>query len=177
MHVRYGKSACGWQGNGQERGEIMRKVLSVMFSAMLVAGAVGVAACSSNSYEGSGSKSAATAEQLAQKTDDPWDATQSVTNSELQGNYKDGTYTGEGQGMDGWIRVTITISGNRLSVDSITQEGETQSVGGYEAIENGTFAEQIDAAQGTGIDGVSGATITSSGVIAALQDALDQAAA
>jgi len=155
----------------------MRKSLSVLFSAMLVCSFASLAACGGNNFAGSGSKTAASAEQLAQVTPDPWDEAQSTTNAQLQGNYKDGTYTGEGQGMDGWIRVTITIKSNKLTVDSITQEGETQSVGGYEGIVDGTYAEQIDAAQSTEIDGIAGATVTSSGVKAALKAALDQAVA
>lgn len=154
----------------------MRRTLSILLGAMLVMSFACLVACG-NSFEGSGSKTAASAEQLAQVTDDPWGSAQGVTNEQLQGNYRDGTYTGEGIGMDGWIDVTITISDNRLTVDSITQEGETQSVGGYEGIRDGTYAEQIDAAQGTEIDGVSGATITTLGVKDALQNALDQAAA
>ena len=151
--------------------------MPILLSGALIVGAAGLVACGGNNFSGSGSKTAASAEQLAQTTVDPWDAAPSTVNTTLQGNYKDGTYTGEGQGMDGWIRVTITISGNKMSVDSITQEGESQSVGGYEAIENGTYAEQLDAAQGTEIDGVAGATVTTSGIKSALEAALAQAQA
>jgi uncharacterized protein with FMN-binding domain len=77
--------------------------------------------------------------------------------------------------MDGKITVTISISSNKITVTDMTQDGETQSVGGYEAIRDGVYAAQIDAAQGTNIDGVAGATITSAGVKDALNDALAQA--
>lgn len=155
----------------------MKRGMSVLLVALLAMSTVGLAACGDSGFAGSGSKTAASAEQLAAVSSDPWDDAQSVTATVLKGNYRDGTYSGEGQGMDGWIRVQITIAANRLSVDSITQEGETQSVGGYEGIMDGTYAQQIDAAQSTDIDGVAGATVTSSGVKAALQDALDQAVA
>ena len=57
-----------------------------------------------------------------------------------------------------------------------TQDGETQSVGGFEAVRDGTFAKMIEAAQGSDIDTVSGATITTAGVKQAVDDALAQAA-
>ena len=154
----------------------MKRVWTVLFVSILALGLAALSACGGASYEGSGSKDAASAEQLAKTQKDPWDAPQSVTKDALSEKYKDGTYTGEGQGMDGWIRVTITIRGNKLTVDSIRQEGETQGVGGYEAIRDGVYAKQIEAAQGVEIDGRSGATITTAGVVSALKAALKQAA-
>ena len=52
---------------------------------------------------------------------------------------------------------------------------ETQSVGGFEAIRDGKYALMIEAAQGSDIDTVSGATITTEAVRNAVDDALDQA--
>ena len=57
----------------------------------------------------------------------------------------------------------------------MTQEGESQSRGGYEAVRDGTFAAMIEAAQGPDIDAISGATITTAGVKTAVKDALAQA--
>lgn len=131
------------------------------------------------SFEGSGSKDAASAEQLAQKTDDPWkseitvDPTKTFTDSKIN----DGTYTGKGRGMEGAITVTISVSNNRITCKEITQEGESQSVGGYEAIRDGRYAKLIDAAQSYDFGSVSGAALTSCGVRAALVDALNQAGA
>lgn len=127
------------------------------------------------SYEGTGTKDAASAEQLAQKTADPWAAAPSVVNTTSSIALKDGTYTGTGYGMDGKITVTISVSSNKVTVTKMTQDGESQSVGGYEAIRDGYYAEQIDAAQGSNIDGVAGATITTAGVKDAVDDALAQA--
>lgn len=128
-----------------------------------------------NRFEGSGSKEAASAEQLALKLDDPWKASIPIRREQLDGNYSDGVYSGEGYGMEGWIRISITIQSNRLIVNSIQQEGETQSVGGYEGIRDGIYAQQIEATQGTDIDGISGATLTTHGVVSALKAALEQA--
>ncbi|MCL2339924.1 MAG: FAD-dependent oxidoreductase [Actinomycetia bacterium] len=92
-------------------------------------------------------------------------------------SFNPGTYTGSGSGMHGTITVTITVNASSIvSVDSITDPGETPGIGGKEAIADGTFARQIMTAQSSKIDGVTGATITSSGVAAAVHDALSQAA-
>ncbi|MGP1601157.1 FMN-binding protein [Treponema sp.] len=128
-----------------------------------------------NKFEGTGSKKAADAQQLAQRLPDPWKKEISSIREKMEGEYRNGTYSGIGQGMDGWIRVQITIKDNRLTVDAVQQEGETQSVGGYEAVRDGIYAAQIEAAQGPKIDGLSGATITTYGVIGALNDALAKA--
>lgn len=95
--------------------------------------------------------------------------------SSSSSSYKDGTYTGEGQGHGGPIDVTLTVASGKITDVEITQTGETVGVGGYEAIEDGTFAQQIIDAQGSSIDGVSGATYTTQGVKDAVDAALAQA--
>lgn len=90
-------------------------------------------------------------------------------------NYKDGTYTGEGRGMGGAITVTLTVSDGKVTVDEITETGETAGIGGKEAIADGTFKAQIEEAQSADIDGVTGATMTTGGVISAVEEALAQA--
>lgn len=90
--------------------------------------------------------------------------------------YIAGTYTGEGKGMSGTIEVTLTVDDNDIvSVDDVSDPGETAGIGGKEAIEDGTFSDQIMDAQSADIDGVSGATMTTNGVKEAVEDALDQA--
>lgn len=96
--------------------------------------------------------------------------------AEAAGKYVAGTYAGSGNGMGGPIEVTLTVDAESIvSVDSMTDSGETKGVGGKEAIEDGTFAAQIVEAQGSSIDGVSGATITTGGVKQAVDNALAQA--
>ena len=90
---------------------------------------------------------------------------------------KDGTYTGTGTGMGGDINVTLEISGGHIAVADISPNNETQGIGGYEAIEDGTFAAQVEAAQSADIDGVAGATVTSKAIEQAVRSALKQAAA
>ena len=129
------------------------------------------------SFEGSGSKDAASEEQLAMRTDDPWAVAISDVKEKSDFQLADGVYTGKGMGMDGMITVTLAVQDSHISCIEVTQEGETQSVGGYEAIRDGKYAAMIDAAQGPDIDCISGATITTAGVRQAVTDALIQAGA
>ncbi|MDR0514526.1 MAG: FMN-binding protein [Coriobacteriaceae bacterium] len=89
--------------------------------------------------------------------------------------YRDGTYAGIAQGMSSIIRVTLVIKDGTITTDEIWQDCETQSVGGYEAIKDGVYATMIDAAQGPDIDTISGATITTAAIKAAVARALAQA--
>lgn len=139
--------------------------------------ALSLAGCGA-SFEGSGSKDAATAEQLALTLDDPWMQEIVIDKAKkAEGNLIDGVYSGVGKGMDGLISVTLLVQDNRITCIETTQEGETQSVGGYEAIRDGKYAEMIEAAQSADIDAISGATITTNGIKEAVEDALTQAAA
>ena len=139
--------------------------------------ALGLSGCGA-SFEGSGSKDAASAEQLALRTDDPWAAEVAVDGAaRAEGAYADGVYVGRGRGMEGAITVTLLLDDGRITCLETTQEGESQSRGGYEAIRDGKFAAMIEAAQGSDIDAVSGATITTAGVRQAVEDALSQAEA
>jgi uncharacterized protein with FMN-binding domain len=148
-------------------------------TAAIMCGTAALALCltgCSAAYEGTGTKDAASAEQLAQSSADPWSTTPAITYATSTGSYRDGVYTGHGYGMDGAIDVTVSIAANRITVTDMTQDGESQSVGGYEGIRDGVYAKQIDAAQSSDIDGIAGATITTAGVRDALEDALAQAA-
>lgn len=137
--------------------------------------AMGMSGCGAG-FEGSGSKDAASAEQLAMRADDPWAQEVSADAAKkAEGTLHDGVYTGTGKGMEGPITVTLMVQDNRISCLETTQEGESQSRGGYEAIRDGKFAAMIEAAQGADIDAVSGATITTAGVKQAVEDALAQA--
>ncbi len=158
-----------------KEGKAMKKTAAVACGAAALA--LGLSGCGA-SYEGSGSKDAASAEQLAQTLPDPWAQEQTATTKTVPaGTYKDGVYEGAGVGMDGKITVTLLVASDKISCVQMTQDGESQSVGGYEAIRDGKYAAQIDAAQGSDIDGISGATITTAGVKEAVDNALDQAKA
>ena len=154
---------------------MMRKTATAVCGAAMLA--MGMTGCAST-FEGSGSKDAASAEQLAMRLDDPWaQEASSDARAKAEGTLADGVYTGEGKGMEGPITVTLLVQDNRISCLETTQEGESQSRGGYEAIRDGKFATMIEAVQGADIDAVSGATITTAGVRQAVEDALSQAEA
>ncbi len=88
--------------------------------------------------------------------------------------FKDGEYSGEGQGRGGKINITVEVKDGVISVKELTHEAETRGIGA-EPIEDGTYSAQIEEAQGTEIDGLSGATLTTNGVVEALTNALAQA--
>lgn len=139
--------------------------------------ALGLTGCGA-SFEGSGSKDAASAEQLALHEEDPWAMEISVDpRHKAEGQLADGVYTGTAPGMEGNVSVTLLVSDNHISCLETTQEGESQSRGGYEAIRDGKYALMIEEAQGSDIDTISGATITTAAVKNATDDALDQARA
>ena len=138
---------------------------------------LGLSGCGA-SFEGSGSKDAASAEQLALREPDPWAVELPADgNGRVEGDVADGVYTGTGRGMEGLITVTLLVDDGRIQCVGMTQEGESQSRGGYEAIRDGKYAAMIEAAQGPDIDTIAGATITTAGVKQATADALAQAEA
>ncbi len=86
--------------------------------------------------------------------------------------YTPGTYTGTGMGHEDGLTVTITVDESSITDVKVDVSNETPTIGG---LAGEKLAEQILAAQGTEIDGVSGATETSDGARRALADALAQA--
>ena len=153
----------------------MKKTAAAVCGAAVLA--VGMSGCGAG-FEGSGSKDAASAEQLAMRLDDPWaQEVQADPGAKAEEALRDGVYTGTGKGMEGPVSVTLLVQDNRITCLETTQEGESQSRGGYEAVASGRFAAMIEAAQGSDIDAISGATITTAGVKQAVEDALAQAAA
>lgn len=80
------------------------------------------------------------------------------------------TLTGKGNGFGGAITATVTMEGDTITAVSFDGPDETENVGG---VALSTLAEQIVAANGTEIDGVSGATYTTNGCKAAVLNAID----
>ena len=87
--------------------------------------------------------------------------------------YKDGEYTAKAQGKEGDINVTVKVADSKIADIVIGDNDET------EAILMGAVDELIPAIiekQGTeGIDVVAGATLSSTGIINAVNAALEQA--
>ena len=87
--------------------------------------------------------------------------------------YNDGTYTAEGRGIGGKVPVEVSIKGGVISEVAVGDNSETQGIGS-KAIEQ--LPAKIVEANGTeGVDGVSGATVTSKAIFTAVDDCLEQA--
>lgn len=81
------------------------------------------------------------------------------------------TRVGQAQGFGGLVTVTLTLQGDTIVQCSVQGDRETQGVGS-KAIEE--MPDRIVQANGVGVDGVSGATITSQAILSALDMALAQ---
>lgn len=86
--------------------------------------------------------------------------------------YKDGSYKGTGKGMNGEINVTVTVKGSKVSEVKIDANKETVGIADP-AIKN--IPANIVKANGTEVDVISGATMTSKGIIEAVNNALKTA--
>ena len=86
--------------------------------------------------------------------------------------YKDGTYTGEGQGFGGNIQVQITIADDTLTdIQVVSAEKEDSAY----LSQGKAVIDRILEAQSTDVDTVSGATFSSTGILMAVEDALGKA--
>lgn len=79
------------------------------------------------------------------------------------------TKTGSADGFGGKVTATLTIADGKITECALEGADETPEVGG-KALE--TLQEQVVAANGAEIDGVSGATVTSNAVRKAVSEAL-----
>ncbi|AWI05594.1 4Fe-4S binding protein [Clostridium drakei] len=95
-----------------------------------------------------------------------------ISSSLTNGQYKDGTYTGVGHGFRPDLKVSVTISGGKISNIEIISHNESR---GYYEQPFDTVPKEIIQSQSTNVDTVSGATRSSNGIISAVEDALSQA--
>jgi len=85
--------------------------------------------------------------------------------------YTAGTYEGVGAGRNGDIHVSVTVDETRiLSIDV----GENQETAGISDIPKERIPDAILANQSLAVDAISGATLTSRGLVAAITDALSK---
>lgn len=90
------------------------------------------------------------------------------------GGLTDGTYTASEQGCLSEVTVTVSVSGGAVSDVTIDASGETPALGGAAAEQ---LAETLKASGSTaGVDAISGSTMTSDAVLAAMDACLAQAA-
>ena len=98
-------------------------------------------------------------------------AASSSTSASGDAIYTAGTYTGTATGI-GEVKVTMTFSETAITEVVIDASNETESIGGVAAP---TLQEAIMAAQGTEIDNISGATVTTNAVKKAAASCIEQA--
>ena len=107
------------------------------------------------------------------------DSTENADNTEAETStdaadpvYKDGTYTGDGQGFGGNIQVQITIADDTLTdIQVVSAEKEDSAY----LSQGKAVIDRILEAQSTDVDTVSGATFSSTGILMAVEDALGKA--
>ena len=87
-------------------------------------------------------------------------------------SFTPGTYTGSGKGYGGQVQARVTFSETGITDIRVGQQRETAHVGDV-ALQN--LPQKIIAANGLGVDAVSGATMSSFGLKEAVLDAADQA--
>lgn len=86
--------------------------------------------------------------------------------------YTAGTYSASSTGFGGKVTVELTVDATKITDVKITGEGETAAIGGA-AMED--LAAAIKDKQSVEVDSVSGATVTSTAVLAAATTALNEA--
>lgn len=146
----------------------MKKLISIALAGCL---AVSLAACGSSSSTTGASSAASTASSATSTASSAASSEAASTNgAETEAAAEGVTLTGEADGFGGTITATITKDGDTITAVTFDGPDETPDVGGA-ALE--TLAQQVVDANGVEIDGVSGATVTTEGCIAAAQAALD----
>ena len=81
-------------------------------------------------------------------------------------------YTAEAQGFSSAVKATVTVEDGKITAVAFDVSGETA---GFGAAQGEALAEAVLAAQGADFDAISGVTMTSNGIIAAVEDALSEA--
>ena len=100
------------------------------------------------------------------------DSAQAAESSAAGAGYKDGTYVGSAQGYGGTVSVEVTIeNGSIAKIEPISHGGEDAAYWDMAV----AVIPQIIESQGASADTVSGATFSSTGIINAVIEALQQA--
>src|SRR5690606_15262821 len=85
------------------------------------------------------------------------------------GKYTAGTYEGSAEGFGGKLDVEVTLSADKIEKVEIKSHGETEGIG-TKAIE--ALPSEFVNKNSVDVDIVTGATITSKAIIAAVKDAM-----
>jgi len=98
----------------------------------------------------------------------------SVVGCGAKETFKAGTYAGESEGLEGPLKVEVTVTADKITDIKVISHNETQGLGSV-AVEKMSAA--IIEAQSLKVDTVSGATSSSKGVIEAVGNALEKSGA
>ena len=85
-------------------------------------------------------------------------------------NLKDGTYTGTGKGRNGDIDVTVTVSGSKVTDITITSSMEDRQY--FDRAQAGIISSVLEK-QSLNVSTISGATMSSNGILEAIASALN----
>lgn len=91
--------------------------------------------------------------------------------SSASGQYKNGTYTAEGKGRAGDVKVEVIIEKGSITAINVLDNSETEAM--MESVKAGLLPKIIERQSAEGVDAVSGATLTSNGVLEAVKKVLD----
>ncbi|WP_428770166.1 flavocytochrome c [Treponema sp. HNW] len=91
---------------------------------------------------------------------------------ESNGSYKAGTYTAAAQGMNGDVNVTVTFTKSAIKKIEIGKHSETPGISDTPIKQ---IPERIIKTQSLAVDAVTGATLTSNAILAAVASAVEQA--
>ncbi len=89
------------------------------------------------------------------------------------GGYNDGTYEGTARGIGGRVDVAVTFAGGAMTDVELTRLKETDGIG--QAAGPLVLQAVKDAGGTAGVDGVSGATVTSNAILEAVDMAFEKA--
>lgn len=98
--------------------------------------------------------------------------TVSMAEADSAGAYTPGTYTAAGAGLNGDVVVEVTFSEDAIESVEVKEHSETDGIGSL-AVDS--LPGEIVETQSLGIDGVSGATMTSNAILEAVADCVTQA--
>ncbi|MEK3731646.1 flavocytochrome c [Paenibacillus sp. FSL M8-0334] len=91
-----------------------------------------------------------------------------------QGIYTPGTYTGEAQGLHSTIKVEVTVDASKILSVKVLEQQDTEGVS--DAVFD-TIPQKVVEGQSLKVEVVSGASVSSEGLIEAIADALAKAGA
>jgi urocanate reductase len=99
-------------------------------------------------------------------------ATMALASSCGASKWKDGSYQGKAEGAHGEVSVQVTVAKGRIAKVEILSQAEEA---GVSDLALSRVPEEIVKKQGTDVEAVSGASMTSKGIMAAARDALRKA--